>query len=83
MYRIKKTVNNTETINLVFDDIIDAEKIFSDLQYDEYIRFKKLYASGINKETVVNKVDSDIVYRKYRISVPTFYVEIVLEYIRN
>lgn len=80
MYKITKTIDNTKTIVLALDDIIQAQKVFNGLKYDEFVRFKRLYTCGINKEIVERKVDSDIVYEKYTISVPTFSVTITLQY---
>ena len=80
MYKITKTVGDTETVSLPFDDVIDVQKIFSDLQYDEYVRFRRLYACGIRKEIREEKVDGKIVCREYRLSVPTFSVTITLEH---
>ena len=83
MYKITKTIGDTKTIVLVFDDIIQAQPVFNELRHDEFVRFKRLYDCKINKEIVERKVDSDIVYEKYTISVPTFSVTIALEYTEN
>ena len=83
MYKITKTINDYETIVLVFDDVAKAKEVFNDLQYDEYIRFKNLYESGINRETINRTIDYNVVYKEYKISVPTFSVTIILTYIKD
>lgn len=83
MYKITKTICDAETINLVFDDEYKAKEVFSDLQYDEFVRFKRLYENGITKETRKETVNGELVYKMCRISVPTFYVEIVLKCTEN
>ena len=83
MYRIIKTICDTETINLVFDDAAKAQEVFHDLQYDEFIRFTNLYESGINKERIIRKIDYNTIYKEYRFSVPTFSVTIILTYIKD
>ena len=83
MYKITKTINDYETIALVFDDVAKAKEVFNDLQYDEYIRFTNLYESGINRETINRTIDHNVVYKEYKISVPTFSVTIILTYIKD
>ena len=83
MYKITKTVNNLKTINLIFDDTAEAKEIFDALRYDEFVRFKKLYVCEINRENIEHRIDSDTIYKEYRISVPTFSVTITLTYIKD
>lgn len=83
MYKITKTIGDSETINLVFDDADKAKKVFSDLRYDEFIRFRRLYDSRFNKETREEIVNGELVYSECRFSTSTFYVEIVLKCIEN
>lgn len=83
MYKITKTIGDTETINLVFDTVVLAKETFNDLRYDEYIRFKRLYESGIRKETREERVNGELIYSEYKLSTPTFSVIIVLQYIEN
>ena len=83
MYKITKTINECETIVLVFDDVKTAKEVFNDLQYDEYIRFANLYESGINRETINRTIDHNVVYKEYKISIPTFSVTIILTYIKD
>ena len=83
MYKITKTIGDTETINLVFDGVALAKETFNDLKYDEYIRFKRLYEGGIRKETREERVNGELVYSEYRLSVPTFSINIVLQYVEN
>ena len=83
MYKITKTINDYETIALVFDDVAKATEVFHDLQYDEYIRFTNFYESGINRETINRTIDHNVVYKEYKISVPTFSVTILLTYIKD
>ena len=83
MYKITKTINDYETIALVFDDVAKAKEVFHDLQYDEYIRFTNFYESGINRETINRTIDHNVVYKEYKISVPTFSVTILLTYIKD
>lgn len=83
MYKITKLICDTETINLVFDDADKAKEVFSDLHHDEWVRFKRLYESGIRKETREERVNGELIYSEYKLSVPTFNIIIVLQYIEN
>ena len=83
MYKITKTVDNVETIHLVFDNVELAKEVFSDLRYDEYIRFKKFYEGRINKETREKRVNEELIYSEYKLSVLTFNIIIVLKYVED
>lgn len=83
MYKITKTIGDSETINLIFDDADKAKKVFSDLRYDEFIRFRRLYDSRFNKETREEIVNRELVYSECKFSTLTFYVEIVLKCTEN
>lgn len=83
MYKITKTVDNVETINLVFDDEHKAKEVFSDLRHDEFVRFRKLYENTFNKETREETVNGELVYSEYKLSVPTFYITITLKHTEN
>ena len=81
MYKITKTVDNVETINLVFDYREQAREVFNDLKYDEFVIFKKLYENTFNKETREETVNGELVYNEYKLSVPNFNIIITLEYV--
>ena len=83
MYKITKTIGDTETINLVFDGVALAKETFNGLKYDEYIRFKRLYEGGIRKETREERVNGELIYSEYKLSVPSFNVIITLKYVEN
>lgn len=86
MYKITKTINGRETINLVFDDNDDnvkAKEVFSDLQYDEFVRFREMYGNEFNKKTMGESVNGKSVYKEYTISTPTFSVTIILRYTKD
>ena len=83
MYKITKTIDDSITICSVIDDAAKAGELFRDLEYDEFIRFKKLYESGISRENIERRTDFNIVYKKYTISVPTFSVTLTLTYIED
>lgn len=83
MYKITKTVDNVETINLVFDYREQAREVFNDLKYDEFVVFKKLYENTFNKETREETVNGELVYSEYKLSVPTFYITITLKHTEN
>lgn len=83
MYKITKTINGRETINLVFDDDVKAKEVFSDLQYDEFIRFCEIYGHEFNKKTMGETVNGKSVYKEYKLSVPTFYITITLKHTEN
>lgn len=81
MYKITKMVNDAKTIYLVFDNIKLTKDVFNDLKYDEFIRFTKLYGREITKETREETVNGELVYSKYKLSVPSFNVIITLEHV--
>ena len=83
MYKITKTVGDTETINLVFDYREQAQEVFDDLKYDEFVRFVKLYENTFNKETREERVNSELIYSEYKLSNPTISIAITLKYVEN
>lgn len=83
MYKITKTIGDTKTINLVFDNKEQAQEVFNDLKYDEFIRFGNLDVGIINKETREERVNGELVYKDYRLSNPTISVTITLKYVEN
>lgn len=83
MYKITKTIGETKTINLVFDNKEQAQEVFNDLKYDEFIRFGNLDVGIINKETREERVNGEVVYREYKLSNPTFCVKIILKCTEN
>lgn len=83
MYRITKTINDWETISLVFYDAAKAKEVFHDLMHDELVRFNKLYTCGISRENIERKMDYNTLYKEYKISVPAFSVTITLTYVKD
>lgn len=83
MYKITKTISNTKTINLVFDNKEQAQEVFNDLKYDEFVRFGNLDVGIINKETREERVNGEVIYKEYKLSNPTISVIITLKHVEN
>ena len=83
MYKITKTIGDTKTINLVFDYAGQAQEVFNDLKYDEFVRFKMLDEGRINKETREERINGELFYKEYKLSTPTFSVTITLQYTKD